>query len=165
MAATPWTDADTARLAELHATGRSLHAIAADMDRAKSTIHRKAKDAGLSFDRDTVNAATDAKVADAKARRTALQLHLLEDAEKLRTQLWKKTLAFNFGGKDNTYNEHELDQPTFADQLKIMQATGIAVDRSLKLAEHDSDGAEQVRSLLGGIAEALGLLPDSPADA
>jgi hypothetical protein len=163
MAADPWTDADTTRLRQLHSAGKSLHAIAAEMGRAKSTIHRKAKEAGLTFDRDTVAAATEAKMTDAKARRTALQLALLEDAEKLRTQLWEPCLAFNFGGKDNTYAEHHLDKPTFTDQLKIMQATGVAVDRSLKLAEHDSDGAEQVRSLLGGIAEALGLGTDHDA--
>ena len=162
MAARPWSDDEDERLRELHASGKSLHAIAGEMGRAKSTVSRESKRLQLSWTRDQVNAATEAKVADAKGRRAALQIALLEDAEKLRAQLWKPTLAFNFGGKDNTYNEHQLDQPTFTDQLKIMQATGVAGDRSLKLAEHDSDGAEQVRSLLGGIAEALGLVPDTP---
>ena len=158
----PWTDVDKATLYRLHGEGRTLTAIAKELGRSPAAVSRFCAQQAppLSFDRAQTSAATEAKVADAKARRAALQLHLLDDAEKLRLQLWKRTVAFNFGGKDNTYNEHELDQPTFADQLKIMQATGIAVDRSLKLAEHDSDGAEQVRSLLGGIAEALGLGPD-----
>lgn len=167
MAARPWNDDDTAQLKDLHGQGRSLHSIAAEMGRSKGTINRHAarQQPPLTWERTQVAAATAARVIDAKAHRTALQLALLEDAAKLRKQLWEPCIAFNFGGKDNTYAEHDLAKPTFTDQLKIMQATGVAVDRSLKLAEHDSEGADQVRSLLGGLAEALGLAPDQPADA
>ena len=168
MAAPRWTDADTAALQAGHAAGKSLHAIAKELGRGKATVSRKANALGLKWDREQVQAATAAKTMDAKARRAALQLALLDDAERLREQLWAPCIVFNFGGKDNTYEQRELDKPTFTDQLKIMQATGVAIDRSLKLADHDSTGAEQVRSLLVGLADALGLTPepqDQPVDA
>jgi hypothetical protein len=157
-AARSWTDTDDTQLRALHADGKTLHAIAGIMGRSKSTVSREAKRLGLPWDRANTAAATEAKVADARARRANLQLGLLEDAEKLRTQVWAPTMAFNFGGKDNTYNEHQLDQPTFADQLKIMQAVGIAVDRSLKLDLHDSGAnTAAVVGLLQRTAAALGL--------
>lgn len=137
-AAARWTEAETDRLRALHAAGKSLHAIAAEMGRGKGTISAKAKAAGLAWDREQVQAATQAKVADARERRATLQLRLLDDAERLREQLWQPAKWGNFGGRENTYNEVILDQPLFADKLKLMQAVGIAVDRSLKLADHDS---------------------------
>ena len=76
----------------------------------------------------------------------------------MREQLWAPATVFNFGGKDNTYEERVLDKPPFGDQLKIIQATGVAIDRSLKLADHDSGaGATVVVGLLQQTAAALGL--------
>jgi len=164
MAARKWTDADTARMVELHAQGVTLTAIAKDLDRSKAVVSRYAalQVPPLSFDRSATAAATQAKVADAKSRRATLQLALLEDAEKLRTQLWQECVVFNFGGKDNTFEQRTLAKPPFADQLKIMQATGVAIDRSLKLDDHDSGaGAAAVVGLLQQTAAALGITDDA----
>ena len=133
-----WTSDDDAELTRRHGNGESLHSIAKAMGRAKATLSAKAAGLGLSWEREQVAKAARAHAVDAKARRAALQVALLEDAERLRTQLWEQATVFNFGGKDNTYAEHTLDKPPYADQLKIMQATGIAVDRSLKLADYDN---------------------------
>lgn len=153
-----WTPAEEAAIRDHHAAGRSLTWIARELDITKPVLSRKAAKMGLAWDRSRTVKATEAHVADARGRRALLQVRLLDDAEKLRDQLWKPTLAFNFGGKDNTYAEHQLDEPTFADKLKLMQAVGIAVDRSLKLDLHDSAaGAAQVVGLLQQTAAALGL--------
>lgn len=157
----PWTQQDDDTLTALNADGISLTECARRMERSKGPVSRASQRLGLTWDRTRTAVATQAAVTDAKARRAALQLSLLGDAERLRQQLWQPTIAFNFGGKDNTYNEHQLEQPTFTDQLKIMQATGIAVDRSLKLADHDDGtGAAQVVGLLQQTAAALGLHDD-----
>lgn len=172
-AARPWTTDDDARLRELHAAETSLRAMAVELDRSKTAVARRLAHHGLSAaDRSQTMAATAAKVADAKARRAALELALLEDAARLRQQLFAPTKAFNFGGKDNTYNERELPQPTFTDQLKIMQATGAAIDRALRIAEHDTDAGvgqavgmlDQIAAAIAGAADYLGD-PDRAAEA
>lgn len=161
MAAFPWTDQLDQQLRDLAADGTPIRQMAERLGTSKSVVDRRLKTLGVTLDRSRTEAATRAHTLDAKARRAALQLSLLGDAERLRQQLWQPTIAFNFGGKDNTYNEHQLDKPPFADQLKIMQATGIAVDRSLKLADHDDGtGAAQVVGLLQQTAAALGLTDD-----
>lgn len=157
--ASAWSPDDDATLRRLHGLpGRSLTSIATEMGRSKATVSRHATDLGLSWDRSQVAAATQAKVLDAKARRAALEAGLLEDAARLREQLFAPTVVFNFGGKDNTYEQRHIDEPTFTDKLKIMQATGTAIDRALKLAQHDADGgAADARSLLERLADRLGV--------
>jgi hypothetical protein len=149
----PVTQADHDRVAELHAKGLSRNAIAEATGRSGRTVSRIADQLGLNFERTRTAAATAAKVADGKARRAALAVALLDDAERLRTQLFAPTKAFNFGGKDNTYAETTLDQPTFSDQRNIMQAVATAVDRSVKLDEYDAGqdagGSEVDRWLTG----------------
>lgn len=159
-----WTPERDQLLRDLAATGTSVRAMAAKIGCSKSVIDRRLKHLGITLDRSMTAAATEANALDAKARRARLQRDLLEDAEKLREQLWQPALVFNFGGKDNTYEQRELDKPTFTDQLKIVQAVGVAVDRSLKLDLHDSGaGAEKVVGLLQATAAALGLTDHTDA--
>lgn len=156
MAARPVTDTERQQVATLHAAGCSRNDIAAQLGRSGSTISKIATDLGLSFDRTTVQAATAAKVADARAKRTHEMNALLDDAKRLRLQLFAPCIVHAFGGKENTYNQAELDRPPFADQAKIMQAYSLAIDKSIRLDVHDGDGSiEQVGSLLGNLFDTL----------
>jgi hypothetical protein len=162
----PWTPEQLAAIRDGNAAGKSLHSIAAELGVTKRNLSNQAARMGLTWDRSRTQVATAAKVADAKGRRAVLQLNLLDDAERLRAQLWAPTTLYNFGGRDNTYAEHQADEPPFADKLKIMQAVGIAVDRSLKLDVHDSGaGAGVVIGLLQKTAAALGIVDNEDAQA
>jgi hypothetical protein len=136
--ARPITDADREQLRELHAEGLSRNEIARRMDRAQSTVSKLAAELDLDFDRTRTRAATAAKVVDAQARRAALALELLGDAEKMRRQLWEPAVVFNFGGRDNDYNERQVEKPPFKDQRDIVIATGHLVQQHLKLIEADA---------------------------
>ncbi|MEU8821815.1 helix-turn-helix domain-containing protein [Actinoplanes sp. NPDC048796] len=157
----PVTDEDRQAVRELHAQGLSRNAISRRINRSGRTVSRLADELGLDFERAQTAAATEAKKIDGRARRAALSLGLLDDAERLRQQLWQRALVFNFGGKENDYNEHTLDEPTFSDKAKIMQSVGIAVDRSLRLDEYDADpGVDAAKSMLGALAAGLGAAYD-----
>lgn len=154
--ARPWTAEDDDTLRAAHAAGKSLHSIAREMGRGKATVSVKAAALGLTWDRAQVGEAVHAKVVDAKARRAILKDHLLDDAARLRTQLWTPAVVFNFGGKDNTYEQRTLDKPPFADQLKIMQATSSAIATYERLERLDDDaGASDGRSMLERLAKRL----------
>ena len=159
----PWTPQDDQQLRDLHVQGFPLVQCATRMGRGTATICRHAKILGLSWDRAQTKAATQARVADNRATRSAIEAGLLADVQRLRGQMFAPCKAFNFGGKDNTYAEVALEQPTFVDQLKIMQAATIAVDRSLKIAVHDSDSShDDAKSMLTGLAAAMGLAFRTP---
>lgn len=161
----PLTETEIARIHEMHAAGAARNDIAKDLGRSGDTITRYCKKAGLSFDRTATMAATKAKKADAAALRAQLELDYLDDAQRLRKQLWEPCIAFNFGGKDNTYAETNLDEPVFADKLKIMQASTTASNAALRIEQARAEGGvTEARSLVGDLAKYFGLRPPEPAE-
>lgn len=153
----PITDDDRRRVAELHAQGLSRNAIARETGRSQATVSKLARELGLSFRRERTAEATRVKVIDAKARRAELAALLLEDAHRLREQLWEPCTLVKIGGKDNIATEHPLARPLFEDQLKIVQASSLAAERHARLVELDADnGVGEATSMLTGLAEALG---------
>jgi hypothetical protein len=148
-ASNPWPAEFDQQLRDLHGQGLSLRECATRLGRSRGCVGNHAKDLGLSWDRAQTKAATSARVADNRALRSQLEAGFLADAAKLRAQLFSACTVFNFGGKDNTYEERVVDKPPFVDQLKIMQAATIAVTHSLKIAIHDGDP---------GTADAIGML-------
>ncbi len=153
-----WTQEEEQAVRRLHGEGMSLRGIAKELDRPLSTVQMSTARQGLTFDRSQTRAATVAKPADNRARRAALEALMLENAEHLARQVRQPHEYIEHGGKDFIEVRWEQDEPTPSDKLKLMQAAGIGVDRSLRIAEFDADnGAEAVKSMLGGIASALGI--------
>lgn len=162
------TEDDARQVAALHAQGFSRNAIAERTGLSPASVSKLAHGAGLEFDRTRVAAATAAKTVDNRARRAELETGLLDDAARLRAQLFAPMTAFAFGGKDNDYNEHEIPQPDARSQKDIMAAVGTAITASAKLAElNTAVGEETGRSMLGALAEGLqrayAALPAEPA--
>ncbi|MGX1912415.1 helix-turn-helix domain-containing protein [Streptomyces phaeochromogenes] len=153
----PITDADREQVRRLHAEGTSRNEIARTIKRSPSTVSKLATEAGLTFERGPeIVAATEARRIDLAARRIQLAEQLHRDAEQLREQLWQPCTIGAFGGRDNIWSETQLNRPTFGDQRQILSATGTAIEKSLKLAPTEGGkGAEQVRSMLGALGEAL----------
>lgn len=153
-----WTPQHDDQLLDLHAQDLSVRDIAERMGVSKSLVSRRARAAGLTFTRTKTRAATEAAVADAKARRAVLELTLLQDADRLRSQIWQPHTYIEHGGKDYVRVEWTQDEPSPTDKLKLMQAAGIAVDRSLKITAVDSDnGATEAVSMLQRLADAIGV--------
>lgn len=157
MSGRPVTEEDHRRVAELHAQGLSRNAIGKELGRSGRTISRIAAELGLSFERaGATAAATKAKIADGQARRARLQVEALDAAQKLLGQMFAPTKVFNFGGKENDYNEREHTEPPFRDKRDIATALKALADTALKLAEYDKAiGNEDERSMLFDLREAL----------
>lgn len=157
----PVTDEDRRLVAELAAKGLSRNAIADQLGRSGKTISEIAAKLGITFDRERTRAATEAKKDDARAKRAALALRLLDDAERLRQQLWQPAHYVSHGGKEYERVDWTMPEPTFADKAKIMQSVGIAVDKAVRLDEYDADsGIDAAKSMLGAIAKGLGVAYD-----
>lgn len=162
----PLTDNDREQVRRLHAQGKARNEIARELRRSPSTVSKLAREQGLTFDRGPeVVAATEARRIDLAARRAQLAETLHQDAERLRAQLWEPCRHGAFGGKDNVWSEVQLDRPLFGDQRAIVAAAGTAIQQSLKLAPAEGgEGADQVRSMLGALGEALTRAADDEAD-
>lgn len=84
---------------------------------------------------------------DLSQKRAELAGLALEKAQRFLEATEGKFLVFNFGGKDNTYAEMELDAPPTADIRNLMTSFGIAVQRSMELSKFDSSGSEDSSSV------------------
>lgn len=161
MATGPWTPEEDAVLRRLIPQGVSQSEIGRQLDRTRGSVANRAAKLGIRSDRTQTAAATEAKILDAKALRANLKLKLLEDAERLRASMWKPAKVYNIGGKDNTYTEHDVDEPPFRDKLSAMQAAAAAIDRSLKIDQHDADtGIAEASSLLDQFEAAVKAVAD-----
>lgn len=150
------TAADKDRVRDLHARGYGRNAIARETGWSAGTITTIVDELGLSFDRTLTKAATSARKADAAMLRSELELQLLEDAQQLRAQIWQEHEYISYGGKDFVKRSWTQDQPSPVDKLKLMQAAGAAIDRSIRLGEVDKGGEiEAARTMLGKLLEQL----------
>lgn len=130
----------------------------------KQTVMSWAKKAGVRTVRTArTREATEARAVDLKASRQELTALLLEDAHRLRKQLWEPARLVNFGGKDNTLAEVTLDEPLFVDKKNILSAVGIAVDRVIKLEAVDKTGEESGAAVDKWLAMMTGGLRGSSA--
>lgn len=139
MSAPPLTDAERARIRELHAQGMSARGIGHEIGRSQGAVSKNAAAMGLSFDRAQTRTATSAKVADSAARRAGTSRRFLEKANELLDQMDRPHVAYNFGGKDNTYEEHQFDKPPVDALRTLMQAAAQAFDKHLAQDRHDAD--------------------------
>lgn len=143
-----------ARIVELAKAGLARNEIARQLQVSATTVTKYAP-AG-SFDRAATQKAVRAHSVDMAARRAALAEQLLRDAERLRAQIWQPALVYNFGGKDNTYEEHTLQEQPVDGKRALMQTVATAMTTHLRLVDHDSDGGlDEARSVLDGFMDAV----------
>lgn len=146
------------RVVDLHARGFGRNAIARELGLAPATITTIANDLGLAFDRAATKVAVAARKTDAAALRSELELQLLEDAQRLRAQIWQPHEYREYGGKDHQLAKWTQPEPAPVDKLKLMQAAGNAIDRSIRLGELDKDDeVEAAKAMLVDLFEQLGV--------
>jgi len=118
------------------ADGHTLAQVHHDTGIPKPTLTRWAKAAGIDVARSTEKTA-NATHASLEARRARLASDLMDDADRLRRQLFapcteKRAMTVSDGQLNGSHVEVveiERAQPTFAEQSKIMVSLGIAVDK------------------------------------
>lgn len=154
------TDELRQQIIDLHAAGLGRNEIAKRLPISAGLVTKVCKELGLNFDRSTTAVAVAARQVDLRARRAELRTLLLDDAHRLRKQMWEPARLVNFGGRDNTLAETQLAEPLFADKKNIMASVGIAVDRILKLEAIDDDAGDAAKSMAARLAEQLGLADD-----
>lgn len=166
--AAPFTTDELDRIRDLHAEGKSCRAIAGELGRAFSAVSRHCRDMGLKFDTARTTEATEVRVTANRSRRAELETRFLDEAANLLDQLHEPHLVYSFGGRENTYAEHELDAPDVAAKRALIAAAGIAVDKAVKLADTDKATAEaQVgKSMVGALFGMFhaSLPDDTPAE-
>lgn len=153
----PLSGAERDRIVELLPTGMSCRQIAERVGRSASSVSRVAADVGHTWGRVNSGNAAQAKQAYGAERRAALMTRLLREAEGLLDQLHEPFLAYNIGGKDNVYTDHELPRPDVKAQRDLVAAASTAVKSALDIDKHDnrSTDVEQAAGLITQLVDGL----------
>ena len=133
-----------AQLKKLHAQELSANAIAKQLGVSQSTVSRWAKADGLSFDRSKTAEAVSAKSIDLAAGRQELAELMLTESKAMLKKLNDPYLVFNFGGKDNSYEEHTLDSAPVEVRRNAITMAGITFDKLTRIVEKEPDGSGAV---------------------
>lgn len=159
MASQALTTDELQAIRDGHAAGLSLSAIALELGRGKTSISKHAKRMGLDWSEKRTAAATEAAVSGNRAKRAALETRLLDEASLLLDQLHQPHIAYNFGGKDNTYAEHKQAEPDITGKRALVQSASTAITHALKLADADkaTTGAAAGASMVGSLFTSLAL--------
>lgn len=154
------TDAERKNILRLHGQGVTRNDIARRVNRSPGSVSKVVAFAGLTFARSAeVAAATEARRQDLEALRVETAYNYAVDAERLREQMWEPTTVYAFGGKENTYSEHAVEEPPAADKRALATASVALTDRSLKLVPPTTgDGEEEGRALITNLVSGLAAL-------
>lgn len=137
MTASPVGDAERERIRVLHARGLTCGQIAAELGRNKSTITRQCNALGLSFDRAATQQATQAKVADAKARRAESVHLMMDDWHRIRERAWSAyEVVLGTGEGAETVI---LDKPPAHDLRAFYGAMSGCIKDQIAIERHDAD--------------------------
>jgi transposase-like protein len=132
------SDDERQRIIELCEQGKSCRDIAAETGRSKSTVAALANEIGHRFGQSNASRAHEARSAYSAERRAEIAARATVEAELLLDQLHGEYLVFNFGGRDNTYEEHTLTGPPVEAKLNLMRAFQLAMRTVLDIDKHDN---------------------------
>ena len=164
MATEPVTDDERAAIADAIQTGRSYADIARQFGRGTGTVARIAKSIGWTVEQSTAlrtRKANEGRSAYSAEKRAELAAKATERAEQMLAKMEGEYLVFNFGGKDNDYNEHTLEHPptealrSMAQTFRDLMRTVLDIDRHDNRAEDGLAAVDQwLRGLVGEEAAA-----------
>ena|ERR1700694_3196758 len=92
---------------------------------------------------------------ETRRRRLELSLQLLTDAERLRQQLWQPWTAYDFGGENYGFHEHQLPRPDARALRDITIALAVCVDKSIALERLDDESSNSVKAAIVSLIDRL----------
>jgi len=146
------TDEIQTRAVELFDEGMTRNAIARELGIAGSTVTRICHEAGRQFDREKATLSLRAAKVDIEEERLLLSKKMMVAAHDMIDALDGPHLVYNFGGKDNDYNEHLLDTAPVETRLSAMRAASLAFDKATRIIERTNTGLDGAVGVLDTLA-------------
>lgn len=148
-------DEEEAILATLRET-ENVRETARRHKRSPASVSTIAKRRGVDVvERSQTKDATAALAADNDARFELLVHRMVEEGHRALDEMHRPRTYWNFGGSENSYNEHTMPEPTIADQRSLMVMAAVAVDKRIaaRRAERgdEGEGVALIEALGAGI--------------
>ncbi|TQK19106.1 Homeodomain-like domain-containing protein [Microbacterium sp. SLBN-154] len=140
------------RIVALFDEGRHRNEIARELGVSGPTVTRVCRDAGREFDRANDILELRAAKVDLDDMRERVAKKMLIVADDTLSDLDAPHLVYNFGGKENTYAEHLLDEAPLAAKLDALRGASLAVDKATRIVERAPTGAGEALGILDTLA-------------
>lgn len=160
----PVDETERQAIIELIRSGLSRNQVAKQSGRSTSTITRIGESIGWDWlaavderTQSSLTRAHEARSAFSAERRATIAAQATQRAEQMLAKFEGEYLVFNFGGKENTYEEHLLDAPP-VEAMRAMAATFRDLMRTvidIKRADEATDGDAGARGLLERLVAGL----------
>ena len=145
-----------AKVLDLHAKGLGRNEIAKLTGIGAASVTRIVQADGGSFDRTKTEQAVKARQIDMASLRGQVAEKLLTRANELLDEMDDPFLAYSFGGRDNTYAEHQLERAPVEARHTMIRAAATAMRTHTDLVKFDSDqGQARAESLLDALAAGI----------
>lgn len=151
------SDDERRQIVEAIQTGEGCKEIADRFGRSTDTVSRIASTIGWRFGELNRKRMHDARSAYAAERRARIAQRLTEESERLLDALSQPFTVYNFGGKDNTFNQHKFDTAPLPARAETVRTIGVAMRTVMEIDKHDNASDEGMaavdqwlRSLLSG---------------
>lgn len=142
-----------AQVRALHAEGLARNEIARRTGIAAGSVTNICRAEGLTFDRSETKHATEARQVDLAAGRIRLAEKMLAASEDMLDTIDGPYEVYNFGGKDNTFEQRTLDSAPVEVRRNVITTAGITFDKLTRIVEKSDTGLEQAVGVLDTLAE------------
>lgn len=139
----------------LHTEGHSRNEIARRTGISTGSVTNICRAHDRAFDRSETKQANAARQTDLAAARIRLAGKMLHRSEEMLDALDAPYLVYNFGGKDNTYEEHTLAAAPVEVRRNAVVTAGITFDKLTRIVERDNGGLETAVGVLDSLAGTL----------
>lgn len=153
----PISDAKRRQIIDLCEQGTlSRNAIARETGVSPATVTNVATTIGHRFAQMHTSRAHEAARSYGAERRATLAAKFAQRAEELLDAMDGDYLVFNFGGRDNTYEEHTLSAPPTEAKRQMMQAAREGMRTVLDIDRHDNRNDEDVDAVSRWLRDIIG---------
>jgi DNA-binding transcriptional MerR regulator len=147
---------DEETLRRLHADGVSRNEIARQMEWSVGTITNHSQRLGLSFDREAVRAATEARQVDLRDRRQRIEQQLYDLAERAIVRAQDQYLVTGFDHLGE-FVSRIVPEPPAKETKDLTLAASSALTSAVRLSQVDAGdtGRENARGFLQSLSDAM----------
>lgn len=168
MAHNPVTDEEREQIIALIRSGLKRNEVARRSGRGVGTITRIGQSIGWDWlsqcderTQSTLSRAHEARSAYSAERRAQIAATFTERAERLLAEMEQEFVAFNFGGKDNSYAEHHFDRPPVDAQFTMIRAAREAMRTVLDIDRHDQQTSGEGKSMIERLVDGLAAVAEA----
>lgn len=135
-------DDERERIIAAFSSGKSCNQLAKEFGRSPQTISNIARSVGHQFGYLNAIHAHEARKAYGAEWRANARQKLADAFDDLLADLKRPALVYSFGGRDNTYNEHELEKPDAKIKRDLIAAASTTMRTINEMDKAEQGGAD-----------------------